>query len=152
MPTITLTTVIHADINTCFDLSRSIDLHCISTSGTNEKAIAGVTTGLIGADETVTWQATHFGIRQQLTSKITAYNRPFLFRDEQITGAFTYIKHDHIFSTDGEVTIMMDHFDYGVPYGVFGKIFDKLILHNYLKQFLTKRNLIIKEYAENTIP
>ena len=84
MPTIHLTTKINAAIETCFDLSRSIDLHKISTAYTNEQAIDGVKRGLIGLDEFVTWQAKHFGIIQKLTTKITAYKRPFHFRDEQI--------------------------------------------------------------------
>ena len=54
MPTIYLTIEINAPIERCFDLSRSIDLHTLSTSHTNEKAIAGVTSGLIGLNEEVT--------------------------------------------------------------------------------------------------
>ena len=45
MPTIQLETIINADIKICFDLSRSIDLHQISTAKTNEKAIAGIRFG-----------------------------------------------------------------------------------------------------------
>ena len=41
MPAIELETKINSDIETCFDLSRSIDLHQISTAGTNERAISG---------------------------------------------------------------------------------------------------------------
>lgn len=149
MPVIEITTSIKAGIEACFDLSRSIDLHCISTVGTKEKAIGGITCGLIGLDETVTWQATHFGIRQRLTSKITAYERPFHFRDEQVKGVFAYIKHDHFFKTDGATTVVIDHFDYGVPYSIFGKSFDRFILNNYLRRFLEERNRIIKDYAES---
>ena len=47
MPAITLTTQVNAPIETVFDLSRSIDLHVESTYQTNEKAIAGCTSGLI---------------------------------------------------------------------------------------------------------
>ncbi|MCG1036514.1 hypothetical protein [Polaribacter sargassicola] len=47
MPRIEIKTEIKADINIVFDLSRSIDLHKISTKHTNEKAIAGKTNGLI---------------------------------------------------------------------------------------------------------
>ncbi|MGH2623637.1 MAG: SRPBCC family protein [Sphingobacterium sp.] len=144
-----MTTIINADINICFDLARSIDLHTISTKKTNEKAIAGVTTGLIGLNETVTWQATHFGVRQKLTSRITAYERPFHFRDEQIKGTFDYIKHDHLFRTHNNTTIMTDRFDFGSPFGVLGNIFNSLVLTAYLKKFLEKRNQVIKEYAEN---
>lgn len=71
MPCIKIETTIHAPVQRCFDLSRSIDLHQISTIETKERAIAGKTSGLIGLNETVTWQAKHFGITQKLTSKIT---------------------------------------------------------------------------------
>jgi len=47
MPTIELETLIKSEINICFDLSRSIDLHKISTLHTNEEAIDGITNGLI---------------------------------------------------------------------------------------------------------
>jgi len=53
MPTINLKTEINADILICFDLARSIDFHSISTEKTNEKAIAGITEGLIKFNETV---------------------------------------------------------------------------------------------------
>ncbi|WP_345742944.1 hypothetical protein [Algibacter lectus] len=71
MPKIKLQTKIKATRNIVFDLSRSIDLHKISTEHTNEEAIAGKTSGLIGIDESVTWRAKHFGVYQNLTSKIT---------------------------------------------------------------------------------
>src|ERR1700712_2328205 len=107
---IEIETNINSDIETCFDLSRSIDLHKISTAVTNEKAIDGKTTGLINLNEFVTWQAKHFGITQKLTSKITAYDRPFHFRDEQIKGAFKYILHDHYFTNKGNNIVMKDVF------------------------------------------
>ena len=150
MPTIELTIEIHSNIETCFDLARSIDFHTISTSGTNEKAISGRTSGLINLDEQVTWQATHFGIRQKLTSKITAYERPFHFRDEQEKGVFKFIVHDHYFEQANDRVIMKDVFSFQSPFGILGKVFDKLILKNYLKKFLVERNNLIKEYAETT--
>lgn len=41
-----ITTIIIAPIKRVFDLSRSIDLHKISTASTNEEAVAGITTAL----------------------------------------------------------------------------------------------------------
>lgn len=149
MPVIELRTHINADIHLVFDLSRSIDLHSISTAKTNEKAIAGITSGLISNGETVTWQATHFGIRQTLTSKITAFDMPFHFRDEMLKGAFKYIKHDHYFEKTNTGTLMTDIFRYDSPLGILGKIFNKLILTRYLRQFLLERNQIIKGFAES---
>ena len=148
MPKIELVTEIIAPIEICFDLARNIDLHQISTANTSEKAIAGVTTGLIGLNEYVTWEAVHFGIKQQLSSKITAFNKPYYFVDEQMEGAFKAIYHQHKFSeADGKV-LMLDIFEFSAPYGVFGRIFNALILTNYLKKLLLHRNEIIKNYAE----
>jgi ligand-binding SRPBCC domain-containing protein len=148
MPQIELETVINSEIEICFDLSRNIDLHKISTASTKEKAIDGKTTGLINLNEFVTWQATHFGISQKLTSKITQYNRPFHFRDEQLKSAFKYLIHDHNFQAiDGKV-IMKDVFKFQSPFGYLGKLFDNLVMTNYLRKLLLKRNDTIREYAE----
>ncbi|MCS3557280.1 MULTISPECIES: SRPBCC family protein [unclassified Sphingobacterium] len=149
MPKIEIITIINAPIALCFDLARSIDLHTISTSKTNEKAIDGRTQGLIELNEYVTWQATHFGIRQILTSKITAFEKPYYFVDEQISGAFKSLYHEHIFEQDGEKVIMKDIFTFQSPMGIFGRLFNKLILTAYLHKFLIERNNMIKEFAES---
>ena len=112
MPKIELTTEIFSTIEICFDLSRSIDLHKISTVKTNEQAIAGTTTGLINLNEFVTWQATHFGIRQRLTSIITAFDRPAYFKDEQQKGSFKSFYHEHKFEQLNEKVIMKDVFEF----------------------------------------
>jgi ligand-binding SRPBCC domain-containing protein len=148
MPKIELTTAINAPINRCFDLARSIDLHKLSTAGTNEEAIAGVTTGLIGKGQTVTWRATHFGITQTLTSKITELTYPDFFRDEMLQGPFKMIKHDHIFIESADATIMKDIFLFESPAGILGKLFNKVILERYLINLLKKRNNMIREVAE----
>lgn len=149
MPIIELETKIKADIVRCFDLSRSIELHLLSTKRTREEAIAGVTRGLIGLNESVTWKATHFGIRQRLTSKITAMVSPYYFRDEQIKGAFKKLIHDHFFRIEGDYTIMYDDFYFEAPCSIVGKFVSKFILTNYLRNFLIERNNLIKECAEN---
>lgn len=82
MPIIRHEIEIKAPIARVFDLARCIDLHVETMRRSDEKAVAGKTRGLIEADETVTWQATHFGVRQKLTSKITVFDRPHYFRDE----------------------------------------------------------------------
>ena len=148
MPLIKLETIINSTIEICFDLSRNIELHKISTAKTNETAIDGITKGLIGNGEFVTWQAKHFGIQQKLTTKITAYERPFHFRDEQVKGIFKKLKHDHYFSRKGNMVIMTDNFLFESPFGIFGQIFNKLVLTRYLQKFLIERNEIIKEFAE----
>lgn len=149
MPKIHLTTIINAPIERCFDLSRSIDLHMASTSKTNERAIAGVTKGLINKGEQVTWLAKHFGINQTLTAQITEMDFPYSFIDVQLNGAFKNMKHLHSFEQKGEQTIMKDVFEFESPLGFLGELFNRLILTGYMKRFLIERNLVIKSSSES---
>ncbi|MFN8295375.1 MAG: SRPBCC family protein [Chitinophagales bacterium] len=149
MPTIRLITEINAPIEICFDLSRSIDLHKYSMEHTKEEAIAGRKTGLIEDGEFVTWQAKHFGITQYLTSKISNFNRPYIFRDEQTKGIFDYFRHDHIFEYKEDKTIMTDVFEYLAPFGFLGRIADRWFLEKYMTNLLLQRNKVIKEFAES---
>lgn len=149
MAVIHLTTRIKADCSTVFDLSRSIDLHKISTEHTDETAIAGVTSGLINLGETVTWKARHFGFYFNLTSKITEFERPKRFIDEMTMGPFGMMKHVHQFSEEDDEVIMTDEFEFRSPLGILGSLVDKLILTDYLTKFLIDRNEVIKKFAEN---
>ena len=149
MPVIQLETFINAPKSIVFDLSRSIDLHKISTKHTHEKAIAGVTSGLIGSNQFVTWRARHFGIYQTLTSIITEFKQPDYFVDEMKKGLFKRFRHEHIFTALEEKTLMLDIFDYESPLGILGQIADFLFLEQYMKSLLIKRNLTIKEFAES---
>jgi len=144
-----LNTIINADIQTVFDLARDIDLHQKSTSKTNEKAIAGRTSGLIEEGETVTWKAKHLGFYQTLTTKIVSMNKPYYFKDIMQRGAFKSMKHQHIFRQEGKNTIMTDVFEFQSPFGLIGKIFNILFLKSYMKKFLLERNQLIKSTAEN---
>lgn len=149
MPRIEITTAINASVERCFDLARDIDLHVKSAAGTNDRAVSGVTSGLISLGEEVTWSARHFGVTQQLTSRITAFDRPRHFRDSQVRGAFARFDHDHLFHADGDVTIMIDVFDYESPFGLLGKLADLLFLRRYMETFLRNRALVIKAAAED---
>lgn len=145
---IVLYTTIEAPIQVVFDSARSIDVHELSTAKTNEKAIAGRTSGLCELGDEVTWRAKHFGIYQTLSSKITQFKAPFYFQDRMVKGAFAFMEHDHFFDEKDGTTLMKDVFVYGAPYGFFGRLFDKLVLKKYMIKLLTTRNHVIKEVAE----
>jgi ligand-binding SRPBCC domain-containing protein len=149
MPKIEIRTEINAKKEIVFDLSRSIDLHKISTKHTDEEAIGGVTSGLIGLNQSVTWRAKHFGIYQNLTSKITAFEYPIFFSDEMVKGAFKSFRHEHHFEDTINGTLMIDYFDYQSPLGLLGTIVDSLFLRKYMTDLLEKRNTTIKEFAES---
>ncbi|MFT0716429.1 SRPBCC family protein [Flagellimonas lutimaris] len=151
MPKIELKTKIKSNKEIVFDLSRSIDLHKISTEQTKEEAIEGKVSGLIGYGEWVTWRAKHFGIYQTLTSKIIEFERPHFFVDEMVKGAFASFRHQHNFKEFDYGTLMIDYFEYKSPLGLLGKLADSLFLKKYMKTLLEKRNQTIKEFAESEL-
>jgi ligand-binding SRPBCC domain-containing protein len=149
MPVIQLTTFIKAPVEIVFDLSRSIDLHKISTKHTNEEAIAGVTKGLLNLKETVTWQANHLYKKRKFTSIISEMTIPQHFCEEMTRGDFVFFKHDHYFDALNGGTIMSDIIKFKTPYNIIGAVFNKIYLTRYLRDLVIKRNECIKLYAES---
>lgn len=107
-----LTTLLPVPRERAFDASLDIDLHTRSMAASREQAVAGVTSGLIGPGESVTWRARHFGVLMRLTSRITAYDRPARFVDEQTSGPFARFRHEHLFFPEGESTRMVDRIEF----------------------------------------
>jgi hypothetical protein len=58
------------------------NIHC----GETAVAMAGVTSGLAGMAQRVTWRAKHFGVWHALTTEITAMDRPVYFQDVMVQG------------------------------------------------------------------
>ncbi len=151
MTTIHLITQIKAPKNVVFDVSRNIDIHLQSAHHTQEKAIAGRTSGLIEFNETVTWRGKHFGIYLTHKSRMTAMDLYDYFVDEMEEGHFKSFKHKHSFTEKNGVTEMVDFLQYETPYGIFGKLFDRFFLENHLRNFLLERNRVLKARAEKTV-
>jgi ligand-binding SRPBCC domain-containing protein len=144
METIRLATWINAPVERCFLLSLSIDLHVDSTQSSREKAIGGVTSGLISEGETVTFQARHFGWRRH-TSRIEVLRPYSHFRDAMVAGAFRHFEHDHHFATMDDGTRMRDEVRFVAPWGPLGRI----LTRKRLKALLQERNAVIKRVAES---
>ena len=149
MERIYLETIINAPIERVFDLARSIDLHKLSALNTNEKAIAGKTSGLINEGETVTWRAKHLGIYQILTVQITKLERPYFFEDKMVKGALSRMEHVHKFESLMNQTKMLDVFEFESPFGILGKFVNRLFLKQYMTDFLLTRNKELKKIAES---
>ncbi len=146
---IRLFTSIAAPPERVFDLARSIDAHQQSAEGTHERAVAGVTSGLIGLGDEVTWEARHFGVKQRLTVRITGFERPARFQDIMVAGAFKSMKHDHEFIAQPPGTLMVDRFEFESPFGLLGRMADRLFLFGYMRRFLVRRNQVLKALAES---
>jgi ligand-binding SRPBCC domain-containing protein len=149
METIRLATWIDAPVERCFLLSLSIDLHVASTHQTEERAIAGVTTGLIREGEMVTFRGRHFGMRWRHTSRIEALRSPSYFRDVMVAGVFRRFEHDHHFAPMDDGTRMRDEIRFIAPWGQLGRLATKMFVRRRLKAFLMERNAVIKRVAES---
>ncbi|MFB9278418.1 SRPBCC family protein [Cohnella cellulosilytica] len=151
MVTVTTKVEIDAPIRHCFDLARDIGIHTQTVwKHTKEKAIRGVTSGPIGQGQTVTFEATHFGVRQRLTSLITEYREPYLFVDEMQKGAFKKLRHVHEFEEIDGKTVMTDTLSFEAPLGIIGRGVERLVLKEYMRKFLEHRNNELKKLAEQT--
>lgn len=144
-------TTIQAPLERCFDLARSVEVHLAGNVHFGEQAVAsaGITSGLVGLGERVTWRAKHFGVWQTLTSEMTKLDRLTYFQDRMIKGAFRWMEHDHYFRALSEnETEMKDVFRFAAPVPVLGLIAEKLVLRQYMRALLKERNLAVKEIAE----
>ena len=112
MPVIKNRQLIKAPIGICFDLARNVGVHTQTTSNTKERAIGGVTEGLLEQGDTVTWEAIHFGIKQRLTAKVILMEKPHKFVDVMVKGAFQSFVHTHQFIEHADGTLMIDTFEY----------------------------------------
>ncbi len=148
MPIVIVETRINAPVEICFDAARDIGLHCETAARTGERAVAGVTTGLINLGETVTFEAVHFGIRQRLTAKIVEFDKPHRFVDETIQSAFKSLRHIHEFVPAEQGTLMRDTLVWVSPFGILGVIADKIALERHMRNFLIERNSAFKSAIE----
>lgn len=151
VPRLILVTDIAAPTERVFDLARSVDVHQQSQAGHGERAVAGRVAGLIEEGETVTWEATHFRIRQRLASRIDSMTKPSHFRDTMVSGAFAGFVHDHHFEATEMGTRMTDIFDYRSPLGLLGRLADVLFLERYMRRLLQGRNEVIRQLAEGVV-
>ncbi|SFA85155.1 MULTISPECIES: SRPBCC family protein [unclassified Bacillus (in: firmicutes)] len=149
MPVIKNRQFIKAPIELCFDLARNVDIHIQTTSETKERAVGGITEGLLEQGDTVTWEAIHFGVKQRLTAKVTIMEKPHKFVDVMVKGAFQSFVHTHQFFEQTDGTIMIDTFEYKSPLGIIGVVADKLFLEKYMSVFIATRAKELKKIAEN---
>jgi ligand-binding SRPBCC domain-containing protein len=146
---IVVETQIGAPIERCFDLAREVEIHCLTAAHTNERAVAGKTSGLLELGDEITFEGRHFGLRLRLTARIIACERPVRFIDEMVTGVFDSLQHVHEFTAEGSGTLMRDTIEWMAPFGALGGLADRLFLVRHMRDFLERRNLELKRYAES---
>jgi ligand-binding SRPBCC domain-containing protein len=149
MPTIVVETDIRAPIELTFDLARDVETHCITASFTGERAVGGVTSGLLALGDTVTFEGVHLGVRQRLAARIFEFTRPSRFAEEMLSGAFSSLRHVHEFAPSSTGTLMRDTLTWRSPLGILGRIADRLFLVRHMLGFVRRRNLNFKVLVES---
>jgi ligand-binding SRPBCC domain-containing protein len=142
-------TVVHATPGQVFAASLSIDDHLASMATSGEKAVGGVTGGRIGLGQSVTWRASHFGIRWTMTSQITELEEPDRFVDAQLRGPFKAFRHEHRFRPTENGTEMLDSITFQAPLGPLGWIAERVLLSWYLPHLIRQRNDYLKTSLES---
>ena len=145
MPVILLETWIPSPPGLCFELSLSVDAHTASMRGSGEKIVAGRASGSMTLDDTVTWRAKHFGIPFSMTSRISAYDAPSRFVDEQVSGPFRRWWHEHRFEPVNGGTQMTDRIEFEAPAGPIGRAANRLVLTRYMTRLIQQRNSWLAE-------
>jgi len=148
LQTIRLTTLIDAPVQRCFLLSLSVDLHILTAGVSGKRAIAGVTSGLLRAGQSVTWSGRHFGLRLRHTSLVDVVRPYNYFRDVMTHGHFASFEHEHHFAPMDDGTRMRDVLRFTPPFGLFGRLMRNR-LQKHLRNFLLERNTTLKRVAES---
>lgn len=150
MPTVRLSTRVDAPRERVFDLARSVDLHVDSMADTDEEAVAGVTSGLLGPGDDVRWRGTHFWLGFELSVRVVEFDRPNRFRDVMTDGPFARLSHDHVFENAADGTsVMRDAVSFRSPFWPVGWLTDQALVEDHLTDVLTERNVRLREVAES---
>ncbi|GIM94351.1 SRPBCC family protein [Paractinoplanes toevensis] len=133
-----------------FDLELDMDVHAGSLPGSQETATTSTGRRQLALGDEVTFHARHLGLNWQMTSRISAYEPPYHFVDEQVRGPFRALRHEHHFEDLGDGgTRMTDRMSIHAPLGPLGAMVTRLLLAPYLSRLLRQRAIHIKRLAEN---
>jgi hypothetical protein len=143
---ISIDTRIDALPDVCFDLARDVSVHAESAAFSGERLVEpGKMSGRLEVGDLVTFEGRHFGIRQRFTAKITRVERPHLFVDEMVRGAFRSLRHIHEFHRHGDGTLMRDILEWSAP---LGWLADPLFLRRHMEWFVRTKQENLKRILE----
>jgi len=111
-------TRIRAPRERVFDLARHVAAHVATMP--DERAEGA--TGLLELGDRVTFHQRQFGVPFSLTAEVTEMGRPRRFADEQVSGVFGSLVHEHTFEQRGDGTVMRDDVRFAMPFGPVGRL------------------------------
>jgi ligand-binding SRPBCC domain-containing protein len=147
---IEVVTEIDAAADVVFGLELDMDVHAASLAASGETATTSSGRRRVALGDEVTFRARHFGVVWRMTSRITAYEPPRRFVDEQVRGPFRALHHEHVFDHLGAGrTRMTDRMTVSAPLGLLGHLATRMLLAPYLRRLLMRRSAHVKRLAES---
>ena len=136
---------INAPMQRVFLLSTNVEL-VQQTLGM--RPVAGRTSGMVVAGDTVEWRGWKFGFPQMHTSVISGYEAPTFFQDTQLQGRFARFQHDHHLEWVDGYTLAYDKVKFSLPLGALGKFAARRIMVPHITGLLAQRFALLKRIAE----
>lgn len=133
-----------------FHTSLDVTFHTDSMAESGEQVVGGITSGVMGLGDTVTWRARHFGLWWEMSTIVSAYEPPRYFVDEQVKGPFKSYRHEHYFVDEVGGTCMRDIVEFAAPFGPLGLVAERLVLRRYMTALIDLRNANLHQYLANT--
>ncbi len=96
-------------------------------------------------DVRIEYRIRWLGIPLLWRTLITAYEPPFAFVDEQETGPYALWRHRHIFQPTPEGTVVSDHVEYALPFGLLGRAVHALVAGEQLRRIFVYRQQKLAE-------
>jgi ligand-binding SRPBCC domain-containing protein len=104
-------------------------------------------TGLLEPGDRVTFHQRQFGVPFSLTAEVTEMNPPERFADEQVSGVFGSLVHEHTFEERGDGTVMRDDVRFTMPLGLLGRLGEP-VARRRLRGLVDYHAQALKELAE----
>ena len=80
---------------------------------------------------------------------ITAFEPPYMFVDQQLSGPYSMWHHKHLFKKTSNGIEIEDHICYAMPFGVLGELVNWLWVKKDLEKIFLYRQNVIKKYFKN---
>jgi hypothetical protein len=143
------TTLIHAPAPLVFGLALDVREHTAALAHTGERVLPpGRVTGRLEAGDLVRFRARHLGRDWGLDARVVLVEEPHRFVDEQVSGPFRELRHEHLFVATGAGTLMTDRITWISPLGLAGRLADEVAVRRALLRILAARNAHLKRRAE----
>ena len=112
------------------------------------KAVAGRTSGLVTAGDTIRWEGWQLGFWNYHVSLISAFDPPRFFQDRMIAGRFRSFEHSHSFEPTANGVQLRDELRFSMPFGPLGWIAGRMVMVPHIHGLLRRRFDLLKRLAE----